>query len=135
MRTGEGAEQEGVEVREEGHGTGSQGYVAVTATCPSVNTYPGTCSHTHTHTGPQSSIHTNIHVYAQTGSETNTTIHTHMTTKGHLDIQIPDALMNILRYMCSHMPLSASGSFPASCWNTASGWVIEVGKDSHLAQN
>lgn len=47
VRTGEGAGQKGAGLREEGHGAGSQGYVAATATCPSVNTYPGTCSHTH----------------------------------------------------------------------------------------
>lgn len=50
MRTGEGAWQKGVGLGEEGHGAGSQGCVAATATCPSVNTYPGTCSHAHTHT-------------------------------------------------------------------------------------
>lgn len=60
--------------------------------------------------------------------------HTHINTKEYLDTQMPDALGNTLRYMCSHMSPSASGSFPASCWNTASGWVLQVGKDSHLAQ-
>lgn len=78
MRTGEGAGQKGAGLREEGHGAGSQGYVAATATCPSVNTYPGTCSHTRTHRCPQSLICTKIHVYAQTGSETHTTTHTHI---------------------------------------------------------
>lgn len=61
--------------------------------------------------------------------------HTHINTKEYLDIQTLDALRNTLRYMCSHMSPSASGSFPASCWDTASGWALQVGKDSHLAQN
>lgn len=123
--------------------------MAATATCPSVNTYPGTgtCSlslshthahtrtHTHTHRCPQSLIRTKIHVSARTGSETHTTTHTHINTKEYLDIQTLDALRNTLRYTCSHLSPSASGSFPASCWDTESGWALQVGKESHLAQN
>lgn len=68
--------------------------MAATATCPSVNTYPGTCLHAHTHTRPQLSSPKDLCVCPDGLRDPHD--HTHTSTKGHWDIQIPNVFMNTL---------------------------------------
>lgn len=80
--------------------------MAATATCPSVNMYPGTCLQ-YTHRCPQSSVRPKTRVYAQVGSETphdHTHARIHTNGKGTLGHTNTMCLHDYTRYLCSHTP-------------------------------